>query len=126
NGTWVEVGTILPSDGNGGDEFGVSVALANETAVFGAAGSKARGADSGAAYLFERQDGRWAQMTRLTPDDGAPGQMFGFAVAASRDTIVAATSGARPRSWCRVTQRQRCGLETRSPSAATGLWSGCS
>jgi len=28
-------------------------------------------------------------MTRLTPDDGAPGQMFGFAVAASRDTIVA-------------------------------------
>jgi len=89
NGTWVEVGTILPSDGNGGDEFGVSVALANETAVFGAAGSKARGADSGAAYLFERQDGRWAQMTRLTPDDGAPGQMFGFAVAASRDTIVA-------------------------------------
>ena len=59
----------------------MSVALANETAVFGAAGSKARGAESGAAYLFERQDGRWAQITRLTADDGAPGQMFGFAVA---------------------------------------------
>jgi hypothetical protein len=89
NGAWVEVATILASDGNEGDEFGVSVALANETAVFGAAGSKARGADSGAAYLFERHDGRWAQITRLTADDGAPGQMFGFAVAAGRDTIVA-------------------------------------
>ena len=132
NGTWVEVATILPSDGNGGDEFGVSVALANETAVFGAAGSRARGAGSGAAYVFERQDGRWAQITRLTADDGAPGQMFGFAVAASRDALVAGApnhSGNGERAGAAYVFERR-GDEWRQAAklvpndAAPGMWFG--
>ena len=87
-GAWVEVAKITASDGMTGDEFGISLALKGGTAVFGAAGSNARGDDSGAAYLFERRDGRWSQLARLTASDGTTRDAFGFAVAASNDTIV--------------------------------------
>jgi hypothetical protein len=87
-GTWVEVAKITASDGMAGDEFGVSLVLTGGTGVFGAAGSDARGDDSGAAYVFERRDGQWAQTARLTASDGATKHAFGFAVAAGNDTIV--------------------------------------
>jgi hypothetical protein len=87
-GEWVEVAKITASDGMAGDELGISLALKGSTAVFGAAGSNARGDDSGAAYLFERRDGNWAQRARLTASDGTTRDAFGFAVAASNDTIV--------------------------------------
>ena len=51
-------------------------------------GSNARGDDSGAAYVFERRDGKWSQLARLTASDGTTRDAFGFAVAASNDTIV--------------------------------------
>ncbi len=87
-GAWVEAAKITASDGMAGDEFGISLALKGTTAVFGAVGSNARGDDSGAAYVFERRDGKWSQLARLTASDGTTRDMFGFAVAASSDTIV--------------------------------------
>ena len=87
-GAWVEVAKITASDGMAGDEFGISLALNGSTAVFGAVGSNARGDDSGAAYVFERRDGRWSQLARLTASDGTTRDWFGFAVAASNHTIV--------------------------------------
>ena len=56
-GTWVEAAKFTASDGRAGDEFGVSLALAGDIAVFGAIGSDAHGEGSGAAYVFERRDG---------------------------------------------------------------------
>jgi hypothetical protein len=88
HGAWVEIATLGPKDGTAGDEFGLSLALAGDTAVFGAIGSDSRGEDSGAAYVFQRQQGQWAQTARLTASDGAKRQQFGFAVAASADTVV--------------------------------------
>jgi len=87
-GAWVEVGKITAGDGMAGDEFGISLALKGSTAVFGASGSNARDDDSGAAYVFERRDGKWSQQARLTASDGATRDSFGFAVALSHDTIV--------------------------------------
>ena len=87
-GAWVEVAKITASDGMAGDEFGISLALKGSTAVFGAVGSNARGDDSGAGYVFERRDGKWSQLARLTASDGTARDIFGFAVAASNGTIV--------------------------------------
>jgi hypothetical protein len=87
-GAWVEVGKITASDGIAGDEFGISLALRDGMAVFGAAGSNARGDDSGAAYVFEQRDGTWAQLARLTASDATTMHAFGFSVATGNDTIV--------------------------------------
>ena len=85
-GVWDEVARLTASDGAAGDEFGISLALKGGTAVFGALGSGGDG--SGAAYVFERRDGRWAQLARLTASDAARRQGFGFSVAVGHDTIV--------------------------------------
>jgi len=87
-GVWTEVATLAAKDGTAGDEFGVSLALTGDTAVFGAIGSDSRGEDSGAAYVFERRQSQWTQAARLSASDGARRQQFGSAVAADAGTIV--------------------------------------
>jgi hypothetical protein len=87
-GAWVEVAQITANDGTAGDEFGVSLALKDSIAVFGAVGANGRADDSGAAYVFERRESVWAQVGRLTANDGATGDAFGLSVAAGTDTII--------------------------------------
>ncbi len=87
-GAWAETAKVTAPNGTEGDEFGISIALAGSTAVFGAVGDSAAGDHTGAAYVFERGDGKWVQMARVTPSDPAPTQWFGFSVAAIHDAIV--------------------------------------
>ena len=106
-GVWGEVARLTASDGAAGDEFGISLALKGGTAVFGAIGSGGDG--SGAAYAFERRDGRWAQMARLTAGDAAkrPGVRL-FRRGGSRHD-----SRRSPESqWRRRTRRCRIRLRT--------------
>ncbi len=79
-GKWIEAASLTAEDGAERDEFGVSLALSGDTAVFGAA--------SGAAYVFERREGRWAQSARLRARDETTRNGFGWALAAAADTIV--------------------------------------
>ncbi len=60
-GVWVEAQKLTASDGAQGDELGISVALAADTALVGAHGDDDQGNDSGAAYVFA-----------LRKEDGAP------------------------------------------------------
>jgi hypothetical protein len=85
---WAEVARLTAPDGSAGDEFGVSLALKGETAVFGAIGSDTRSDHSGAAYVFERQEGKWTQIIRLTATEPAARQAFGWALAMDDHTIV--------------------------------------
>jgi hypothetical protein len=87
-GMWTEVADISATDGAAGDEFGVSLALSGETAIFGALGADSHGDDSGAAYVFERRDGTWVQVARLMARDAAAKHWFGFSVAAGGDMVV--------------------------------------
>jgi len=87
-GVWTEVAQIAAGDAAAGDEFGISLALRGGTAVFGAIGDDGAGDNSGAAYVFERQNRRWTQMARLVASDAAARQSFGHSVAADEDTIV--------------------------------------
>ena len=72
-------------------QFGFIVAISGDTAVVGALFEDAGGADAGAAYVFQRNQGganNWGQVARLTASDAQPDDLFGIGVAVSGDTVV--------------------------------------
>ena len=79
---------LTAADGAFDDQFGFSVALSGNTAVVGAFLDDNRVSDSGAAYVFEKIGGVWAQTAKLTAADGAAFDWFGFSVAVSGNTAV--------------------------------------
>ena len=72
--------------GVGGDKFGYAVAVDGDIAVIGAYQDDDNGADSGAAYIFTRNDGVWDDGVKLTASDGAAYDNFGISVAVDGDT----------------------------------------
>jgi uncharacterized repeat protein (TIGR01451 family) len=87
--TWQYAAEISASDAAAGDNFGVSVALDNTTAVVGAdLGDHAGGVDAGAAYVFIWSGTSWDQQAKLTASDGAADDRFGISVAISTDTAI--------------------------------------
>lgn len=86
---WVETQKILPSDAAAGDQFGLSVAISQDTLLIGSPGSDVRGTDSGAAYIYEReQSGKWKMAANLTPSDVRTRAWFGYRLDLSGDTAV--------------------------------------
>jgi hypothetical protein len=70
------------------DRFGGDVLLSADgrTALIGASGDDDRANNSGAAYVFvKNENGWWSQRTKLTAEDGAAGDSFGGSVALSAD-----------------------------------------
>lgn len=87
---WVEVATLVASDGAAGDFFGARVAVDGDTVVVG---SFLNG--PGAVYVFERDAGSpnaWAQVQKLAANDGQPGDQFGVALSIDGDTLVVGAS----------------------------------
>ena len=74
-----QVQKFMPQGGGAGDLFGHSVALEGKYALVSAAYNDSKGVDSGAVYLFDITTGK--QMQKLIPDDGKPGDVFGYAIA---------------------------------------------
>ncbi|MEO5721702.1 MAG: choice-of-anchor D domain-containing protein, partial [Chthoniobacterales bacterium] len=108
-GTWAQQAYLKPAavgTTQAGDNFGISVAISGETVIVGAygEGSSTTGVNStpnesaggsGAAYVFVRSAGTWAQQAYLKP--GAVGttqvgDRFGGSVAVSGDTLVVGAS----------------------------------
>ena len=85
---WIEEAKLTASDGASPDNFGKSVAIANDTLVIGAIRDNS---DTGAAYLFERPPGGWMDMTetvKLTASDASAGDGFGASVALDGDMVL--------------------------------------
>ena len=83
---------LIANDGTSWDLFGYAVdvtvdnATGNEYAIVGAHGDQANGERAGSAYLFEKVDGTWTQVQKLTgPDADKYWEGFGFAVAIHGD-----------------------------------------
>jgi hypothetical protein len=88
---WGEVKKLTASDAAEGDHFGVSVAISGDTVVVGAHGNDDAGTNSGSAYIFSRNSGgadNWGEVKKLTASDAAEGDLFGYSVAISGDTVV--------------------------------------
>ena len=80
---------LLAADGAINDVFGGSVAISGDRAIVGAWGDDDNGDRSGAAYVFERAaGGRWREVAKLAPVDGAAVDFFGFSVAILGDRAI--------------------------------------
>jgi hypothetical protein len=85
---WGLVRNLHVDDAAAYDRFGHAVAISGDTFVVGA---PVDDGGTGSAYVFERNhdwaDG-WGQVEKLTADDGATGDCFGWSVGINGDTVV--------------------------------------
>jgi hypothetical protein len=84
---------LVADDGSAGSGFGFSVALSGDTALVGASVDDALGLNAGAAYVFVRSGGVWAQQAKLLASDGAEGDLLGRGVSLSGDTALVSSPG---------------------------------
>ena len=97
--TWTQQGPrLVPGDGLTAGDFGKAIALSGDTLVVGAPGTSigTRGA-AGSVYVFVRSGTTWTQQgERLVGADiSSGGEYFGWAVAASGNTLLVGSQGAR-------------------------------
>ena len=93
---WGEVTKLVASDDDSFNNFGISVAIRGDSIVVGATGDDDNGTNSGSAYLFERNEGgvdNWGEVTKLLASDGDDGDILGWSVAISGDSIVVGARG---------------------------------
>lgn len=86
DGTWAQEQLLLASDVAANDEFGQSVAVSGDRIVVGGPLNDDDGNRSGSAYIFERNNGVWAETTKLTASDAGDEFWFGYAVDLDGDT----------------------------------------
>jgi hypothetical protein len=104
-GVWSQQAYLKASNTEAGDSFGWAVSLSGDTLVVGAYGedSNATGVNgnqadnsadtSGAAYVFTRSGGVWSQQAYLKASNTGAGDVFGWAVSLSGDTLVVGADG---------------------------------
>ncbi len=82
-----ELSSILRgSDTGNSDRFGWSIACDGTTLVIGAPNASS-GTGPGAVYVFTKGSSGWVQEQKLTSSDGANGDLFGWSVAVSGNSI---------------------------------------
>ncbi|WP_460956813.1 hypothetical protein, partial [Spirosoma litoris] len=93
---WGQVKKLVASDRGADDQFGISVAVSGSLIVVGAIFEEdGTGGNSlpsaGSAYVFSRDQGganNWGQVKKLVASDRGEGDLFGYSVAISGNTIV--------------------------------------
>lgn len=92
---WLRQQRLQPSDGAPDDQFGAAVAMNGETIVVGAPLRDEGSTNDGAAYVFVREGGAWAQQAKLLATVPQTNAFFGGAVALDGDTtFISAPQGA--------------------------------
>jgi FG-GAP repeat len=97
--TWSQQAYLKASNTGVGDVFGMSVAVSGDTLVIGAKSEDSGTSgvdstpdnalgDSGAAYVFVRSSGVWAQQAYLKASNPGATDEFGGSVAVSGDTVI--------------------------------------
>ena len=91
SGKWGQTVKLTASNGDGGDEFGVSVAVGGDTAVVGAYLDHRDNAvhDSGSVYVFTNQSGVWSEALNLAGPKAEQHDRFGRSVAVYRGIVLA-------------------------------------
>jgi hypothetical protein len=90
SGGWVQKAKLKPSSIEAGQEFGWSVAVAGDLIAVGA---RRENNDSGAVYVFHRDNEDWTEDRRIEPSAPAPGALFGYSVAITQDFLVVGACG---------------------------------
>ena len=80
---WMQTTKLAPHDGDGGDNFGVSVDVSKSCVIVGAHRDENHGhrRASGSAYIFREVEDTYTQEAKLTADEIQEGANFGLTVA---------------------------------------------
>ncbi len=87
----IQTAKLTALDGSEFDNFGCSVSISGDNVLIGAIGNDDNGSYSGSAYLFEKPDGGWMDMTqtaKLLASDGGEYDFFGQSVSISGESIL--------------------------------------
>ena len=87
NGAWGFATTLVSAAGAAYDRFGQALAASSNRLAVGAWGDDQRGAEAGAAHVYETDGTNWTWSAKLTAADGAAGHFFGAALALDGDTL---------------------------------------
>lgn len=90
---WLEVAALRPADGAADDYFGQALALDGDWVLAGSLAHDAAGDAAGAAYLYRRGAGGWAEAAKLAASGGAAGDNFGTALGLDQDSALVAATG---------------------------------
>ena len=83
-----QIKKLTASDAAYNDRFGSSISISGKYIVVGAYGNDDNGSNSGSAYVFKiGTDTNITQVEKLTANDGAENDQFGFSVSISGDYI---------------------------------------
>lgn len=92
---WIYIKTIRPGNSQGGDQFGISVAISGDLVIVGAQEEDGGSGDpltgAGTAYIFQRDLGGadgWGEVEQLVASDAGAGDYFGHSVAISGNRAV--------------------------------------
>ncbi|ETR65780.1 MAG: hypothetical protein OMM_13724, partial [Candidatus Magnetoglobus multicellularis str. Araruama] len=76
---------VIASDGDADDRFGVDISLSDNFAIIGAYYDDERGSNSGAAYIYTKDQSGWSESAKLSASDAEASDYFGYAVSISGD-----------------------------------------
>ena len=79
--SWNFASTFTSDDNTSEDRFGYDLALDDTTLLVGAPKADANGENSGAVYIFEKNETNWTQVAKIVPSDLSSGDEFGYSVA---------------------------------------------
>lgn len=97
NGEWIETEKLIATDGEGHDNFGISVDIAPHTAVVSAWYDDDVVENSGAVYIFEQTVNEdWTEITKLKASDPATYSGYGTSVGISNQTVVVGAASNNP------------------------------
>jgi len=91
-GLWPQTQKLVASDPTVAANFGAAVHVSGNVAIIGAPVKADSGANSGAAYIFNKS-GTWTQSQKLAPSDPAANKYFGRAVLVEGNTAIIAGAG---------------------------------
>lgn len=93
NDVWTETQKITANDGAPGDSFGHAVSVHGDRVLVGAWEANTSIADTGAAYVFEIDNGSWVFVDKLIPSDVYIDGAFGIDVALQNQWAMVGASG---------------------------------
>lgn len=89
-GVWTQTQKLLAPDGKADDRFARGVALQGNRALLSAMHHDANGNNSGAVYLFEKQNTHWRFVSKIVAEKGKPEDRFGWNLSLSENKAIVA------------------------------------
>jgi C1A family cysteine protease len=86
---WMQQAKLTAADGMSHNYFGCSVSVSGDRAGVGAFNNSGKAFGAGSVYVFRRSGTAWIQETKLSADDGAENDYFGYAVSVSGNALIA-------------------------------------